>query len=404
MVKARWQAARIAESLKTMRVTFLAGARQCGKTTLAGYLAKQGFAYRTLDDIFALKAAQEDPQEFIRHNQKTMIIDEVQRVPELLLAIKQAVDVNRRYGQYLITGSANIQTLPTVKESLAGRVEKIRLRPFAYGEILGNAPMFLKRLRTRDFVENKAFTKKKILEIALAGGFPEALTKKATSRGRWHRNYVEALIEKDLQDIANIRRQDVLRKLFAVICEYSAKYMDKASIGSSFAVARQTLDEYINVLENIYLLDRVAPWLNTGYDRVGRQDKIFVADTGLMSAVLRWNLAEVEFSGDKAGKLIETFVYNQLIAQIDLVGEAGLYHYRDNRKREIDFIIDTKREIFGIEVKAGSGISATDFKHLKWFRDRISRKKFYGIVLYAGKQALPFGKDLKAVPLNNLWE
>jgi predicted AAA+ superfamily ATPase len=404
MVKNRWQEASIMESLKTMRVTLLAGSRQCGKTTLAKYLAKKGFAYRTLDDEFFLKSALADAPEFIKHDQRTMIIDEVQRAPDLLLAIKLTVDKNKRYGQYLLTGSANIQTLPTVRESLAGRVEKIRLRPFSYGEILGNEPLLFKRLVRKDFVENKSFNKKKILEIALAGGFPEPLTKNLTARRRWHRNYVNVLIEKDLRYVANIKRQDVLKKLFAALCEFSAKYMDKASIGSGFAVARQTLDEYINILENVYLLDRVSPWLNTGYDRVGKQDKLFITDTGLMSAVLNWKLADVEFSSDRSGKLMETFVYNQLAAQVDLAEDASLYHYRDNRQHEVDFIIETKKEIFGLEVKSGSGLSAADFKHLKWFRDNLAKKPFYGLVLYTGEHVLSFGQNLRAVPLNNLWE
>ncbi|GBR76363.1 putative AAA family ATPase [Candidatus Termititenax persephonae] len=403
-VRKRWQEAKIIESLGIMRVTLIVGSRQCGKTTLAKQMAGKDFEYRTLDDSSFLEMAQGDSQEFIKHDKKTMIIDEVQRVPGLILAIKKEVDENPRYGRYLITGSANIQTLPTVKESLAGRVEKIRLRPFAYGEILGNQPLLLARLSRKVFVENKNYDQKKILKIAMDGGFPEPLTKKMAVRRRWHRSYVNTLIEKDLRDIANIKRQAVLKKLFSVTCEFSAKYMDKAAIGSGLAVSRQTLDEYLNILENIYLLDRVPPWLNTGYDRVGKQDKIFVTDTGLLSAVLNWQIQDVKFSGDKKGKLIETFVYNQLAAQIDIGSGANLYHYRDNRGHEVDFIIETKKEIIGLEVKASSGVGAADFKHLKWFRDNICRKKFYGIVLYTGKYVLPFSKDLRAVPLNNLWE
>ncbi|MDR1997309.1 MAG: ATP-binding protein [Candidatus Margulisbacteria bacterium] len=403
-MRKRWLENKVIESLKTMRVTMLTGSRQCGKTTLADYMSASGFEYRTLDEFPVLKSAHADPQEFIKHAGRTLVIDEIQRAPELIVAIKRAVDKDTRCGQYLITGSADIAALPTVQESLAGRVEKVRLRPFAYGEILGNEPRFLKRLQRKEFCANKFFDKKRSLEIAFNGGFPEPLAKSPAARRKWHRNYVDVLLEKDLRYVANIKRQDILRQLFAVVCEFSARYMDKAHIRSGLAVSRQTLDEYLNVLEKIYLLDRLRPWLKTGYDRVGKQDKIFVTDTGLMSAVLDWKLKGLEFDGDKSGKLLETFVYNQLAAQVDLVTDAALYHYRDNRQREIDFIIEHRGRLTGIEVKASSSVSAGDFKHLRWFRDNIGGAKFYGLVLYTGEQTLPFGRNLRAVPLNNLWE
>ncbi len=398
----RWQEENLLKALTTRRVTMLIGARQCGKTTLAKQIVSDDFEYRTLDDFPTLDWAQGDLSGFIKHDKKTLIIDEIQRVPNLILAIKKAVDEDTRYGQYLITGSTNIQSLPTVKESLAGRVTKVRLRPFAYGEFIGNKPEFINRLKNKKFIDNTGFDKRKVLEIAFAGGFPEHLLNNPEN---WQIDYVDDLIEADLKDIANIRRQDKLKLLIEALSAYSSKEMTKSDVTSSLGISKQTLDEYINLLEKMYLIDIVFSWTKTDYERVTKQNKIFMNDTGLMSAILEWDIDEVIKNSDRSGKIVETFVYNQIVAQLDLEKGFSIYHYRDQRKREIDFLIETKDEIFGIEVKSGSSVGMNDFTHLKWFRDNLSKdKKFTGIVLYTGEKTISYGNGMYLVPMNNLWE
>ena len=337
-----------------------------------------------------------------------MIIDEVQRVPELIMAIKKAVDENTRYGQYLLTGSVNIQTLPTVKESLAGRVRKIRLRPLTQGEILKKEPNFLRRLKEQNFADNSIYDKEKISEIIFKGGFPEPLAlKKQTDRALWYKDYINSTIEFDLHNISNIKRQDSLKELVAILASYSSKFINKSSITSSLETANQTLDSYIGVLENTYLIDKLHPWIKTDYERVNRQSKYFMTDTGLMSSLLNWKFEDLLLDADKSGKIFETFVYNQLVAQVELENnEYELYHYRDREKREIDFIIqDTSNNIYGIEVKSGSSVSKEQFRHLKWFKENLAKNKnFVGIVLYTGEHVVPFGESMLAVPMNNLWD
>lgn len=403
----RWQEKSIKEALNSRRVVILSGARQCGKTTTSKTIVDKDCIFRTLDDTTLLQAAQSDPQNFIKHSKKTMVIDEVQRVPELITAIKKVVDEDTRYGQYLLTGSVNLQTLPTVKESLAGRVKKIRLRPLTQGEIAKKEPSFLNRLSHRDFVDNTDYDKESLLKLMFKGGYPEPLFMESSKeRTSWYKDYLDTIIEYDLKDIANIKRQDSLKDLIAIIASFSSKFIDKSKITSSMGVANQTLDSYLGVLENTYLVDKLMPYLKTDYERVNKQSKYFVSDTGLMCSVLNWKIDDLILDADKTGKLFETYIYNQIIAQVDLENlDYSLYHYRDREKREIDFIIQDSNNIYGIEVKSGTLISRDHFKHLKWFKNNLVKDKhFVGIVLYSGENVVPFGEDLYAVPINNLWE
>lgn len=403
----RWQEVKIKESLKSRRVVILSGSRQCGKTTTSKQMVSKDSIYRTLDDVTLRKAAQSDANGFVKHSKGTMIIDEIQKVPELITAIKMVVDENTRYGQFLITGSVNIQTLPTVKESLAGRVKKVRLRPFTQGEILQNKPVFVDRLLNSDFIDNTIYDKEKTLEIIFRGGFPEAVFNKSTKeRNSWYIDYTNTILEADLKDITNIKRQDSMKELISILASYSSKYIDKSDITSKLGISKITLDTYINVLEQTYLIDVLSPWLKSDYERVNKQSKYFMTDTGLMSSVLHWNYDNVFLDEDRSGKVFETFVYNELIAQVELYdNEYELYHYRDREKREIDFILESNNKIFGIEVKSGSTVKNEHFKYLKWFKNNLVKdKEFTGIVLYTGQNIVPFGERLFAVPVNNLWE
>lgn len=376
--------------------------------TLAKQIAAKDTIYRTLDDLALRQLAINDPHGFVKHTSKMLIIDEVQRAPDLLSAIKLVVDENTEPGQYLLTGSANIQSLPGVQESLAGRIRKIRLRPLAQGELLGAHPIFLENAFNQKFTvpKNNIYDRKSTLDIAFRGGFPEAIKLKENERQQWHKNYIAALLERDLNDIAHINRLDAMRKLISVLAAWSSKFMDISAIGSGLSIRRPTIESYINALEALYIVESVQPWTRTDYERVGKQSKIYMADSGLMAAILRWRMDQVELDADRSGKLIETFLFNELAAQVDANnGKYELFHYRDREQREIDFLIERDdHALLGIEVKAGSAISTADFKHLKWFKDNIAKERpFIGIVLYSGEHAGSMGDNLWAVPFGSLW-
>ena len=403
----RWREASLGEARRTRRVVLLTGARQCGKTTLARKLASPETEYRTLDDGTMRAAAEADPSGFVRHDGAMLIIDEVQRVPALLTAIKQVVDEDDRPGQFLLTGSANIQTLPGVQESLAGRVTKLRLRPLAQGEILRRAPGFLDRAFGQSFGSPASMIDREdLLDLAVRGGFPEAVRLDQPDRRRWHIDYIQALLDRDLRDIARIHRHQAMRSLVDTLAAWSSKYMDVSAIGAKLTIRRPTLESYLTALETLYLTERVAPWTRTDYERVGKQPKLFMTDSGLMASILGWRAARIRLDPDRSGKLIETFAFNEIMAQIDAAGGVyDLFHYRDREKREVDFVIEREDgAILAIEVKAGSSVGLNDFKHLRWFHSHMAGSSdFTGIVLYTGQHCVSFGEGLWAVPFALLW-
>lgn len=420
MAYKRWQESLIKAGLKYRRVLVIEGARQCGKTTLAEMLAKPNAIYRSLDDPMYLKSARLDPAGFISHGDELMIIDEVQRAPDLLLAIKLDVDKNKKMGRYLLTGSANIQSAPGVIESLAGRIKTVRLRPLAMGEICGNPPRFIERAFNGEFVpipstpEHKKsgdrviYNKDQYLAYAMLGGFPEprAIKNNEHEQGSWYKDYFDALIKRDLQEISNIKNAVVVADLIKILAAWSSKFMDVSAICSALGASRGAVESHINALEALFLVEYVHPWHKTDYDRVGKQKKMFMTDTGMLAHTLSWDLDRIRLDGDKNGKLMETFVFNQLAALIDAQKDPyELFHYRDREQREVDFIIENKEgDILGIEVKAGSIVDASMFKHLKWFaKNMASGRSFKGIVLYTGEYVVPFGDNLWAVPINCLW-
>ncbi|NNM59587.1 MAG: ATP-binding protein [Legionellales bacterium] len=405
----RWQQNIIVKAMETRRVLLLSGSRQCGKTTLAKQLAIKDTEYLTLDDFTIRQLAKNNPNDFVKHNGRMLIIDEIQRAPELLSAIKMVVDENTRPGQYLLTGSANIQSLPSVQESLAGRIRKIRLRPLSQGEILKKEPIFLKNAFNQQFNRQhiNAYGRKSILELAFRGGFPEAIQLGEQERSKWHRDYISALLERDLHDIAHITQHTAMQELVKILAAWSSKFMDISAIGAGLSIRRPTIESYINALEILYVIERVLPWTRTDYERVGKQAKLYMSDAGLMTSILRWRSEQVEFDPDRSGKLIETFIFNELAANIDAAeGCYELMHYRDREKREIDFLIERDdHALLGIEVKAASVISPADFKHLKWFQENLAKNRpFVGVVLYSGEYAGKMGENLWAVPFSALWE
>jgi predicted AAA+ superfamily ATPase len=405
----RWQKKIIEEAIKTRRIILLLGARQCGKTTLCKAISSNNTIYRTLDDETLLNAAQSDPGGFVKLDSSNMlIIDEIQREPKLLLAIKKMVDENNRPGQYLLTGSSNIQSLPNVKESLAGRVRKIRLRPISQGEILGKLPNFINNAFNETFSISKSnYDKDSIIKLAFRGGFPESIRLDEKDRKQWHKDYLEALLERDLKDITNIKRKDAMSDLVSVMASWSSKFIDISAICSKLSIQRPTVESYINALESLYIIERLRPWIKTDYERVGKQDKLFVTDSGLMTSILGWQKDQIKFDSDKVGKLIETFVFNELSTQVEANNnEYSLFHYRDREKREIDYLIEREDgSLLGIEVKSGSTVDNKSFKHLKWFKENIAKEKhFIGLVLYTGENTLSFGNNMWAISINNLWD
>jgi len=257
------------------------------------------------------------------------------------------------------------------------------------------------------FKEKGFLDRDSILEIGFRGGFPEAVRLPRKTRFIWHKEYIHALLERDLKDIVKIQRFQAMHDLIRIMASWSSKFMDFSAIGTSLGISRPTLEAYVNALEAMYIIERVKPWIRTDYDRVGKHSKIFMTDSGLMSSLLGWGMDQVRFDSDRCGKLVETLVFHNLSALIDAsFGKYSLYHYRDREKREIDFLVEREDgSMVGIEVKSSSSVGKNDFKNLAWFRKNMARENsFTGLVMYTGEESLPFGDGLWAVPISDLWK
>ncbi len=404
----RWQRQAVLDALSTRRVVLIAGARQVGKTTLARTLAKGPVEYRTLDDPTLRQAAAADPVSFVEHTRRTLIIDEIQRVPALLAAIKLAVDTDQRPGRFLLTGSASLAAQPGSIESLAGRIGRLRLRPLTSGEIAGAGPGFLQAAFEQRFRQEIAGGgRDAVLERALAGGFPEALTLRDRDRRRWHRDYVAAILERDLKDVANIQHMAALSELVQVVAAWSSRQMDVSAIGAGLSIRRPTLQSYLSALEALYLVERLEPWTRTDYARVGKQPRLYMTDSGLMASLLGWRIDQIRFDADRSGKLVETFAFNEIAAEVDAGdGRYRLFHYRDREQREVDLIVEREDgALLGIEIKASSSVASNDFKHLRWIAGKLAiGRPCVGVVLYTGDRVAAFGPGLWAVPFAALWQ
>jgi hypothetical protein len=296
---------------------------------------------------------------------------------------------------------------------MAGRNKRIRLRPLTIGETLYRKPTFLEHAFTMDFPRKiPGYDKEQIFDCAFRGGYPEVVTlTNPRDRKEWHGDYVDDLINRDLKDLMNIRRQNELRELVLILAGWSGKFMDIAKIGASMSLSKQTLESYINALESLYLFDRVNPWVRTDYERVGKSAKFYASDTGFMTSILGWKKEHIMRDSDRSGKLMETFVFQELAALVDLDRDYSLYQYRDYKKNEVDFLIERDDgAMVGIEVKASHSVSREDFAPQIWFRENIIKRKktkdetpFNALVLYSGEDTISFGDGLLAVPTAALW-
>jgi predicted AAA+ superfamily ATPase len=403
MIK-RWQLQRLNHLLSVRRGVNLTGARQVGKSTLAKSLELSNSRIWTLDDDFALGAAKSDPSSFVKHkSNETLIIDEIQKAPALLNAIKIVIDNDNSKGQYLLIGSANLQFAKTVKDSLAGRLGVVRLRPFSLGEINGADPTFLDSAFREDFKNEYApMDKRDIIHEAFLGGYPEPRELGNNDRLDWFKRYLNDLLTKDIRDITEIRKVNVLNGIAEWMFAHTSQFFSINELASKASVSKETVLNYIEAIKAMYLFDELSTWNKSDYDKLGKRSKYMATDSSMVANVLGWNEENVYLDEQKNGKLIETWVYNQLSSIIDLSHEYTISHYRDNKKREIDFIVERQDgAMLGIEVKSGTA-SNSDFKHLKWFASNLVQNNFIGIVFYSGEHTLRFGEKLYAVPLSAL--
>jgi uncharacterized protein len=396
-------------ALKDTPVVCLLGPRQSGKSTLARTL-EPAYAYVSLDDEAVLAFARSDPTGFVASLPDPVVLDEVQRAPELLRTIKLAVDRDRRPGRYVLTGSANLLLLPRLGDSLAGRMEVIQLHPLTAAEQASRPgrflSMFLENGLKPEVRSTPAAPLAELAERVVAGGFPEAVARAGTRMRTWHREYLRTLVERDVQDVARVRDVHEIARLLEMLALRTAELLNVSSLANDLDLRRETVDHYLSICERLYLVRRLHPWHRNAAKRLVKTPKVHVVDSGLAATLAGLTAGDWSGQRDRFGHLLESFVVQQLVAQAGWTDpDLRFWHYRDKDQVEADLVITRGRQTWGVEVKAAATASPVDGRGLRRLAEHCGMDFQGGVVLYAGSST--FGLDVPgciAAPLAKLWE
>jgi predicted AAA+ superfamily ATPase len=398
----------VSEALADTRVILVNGARQAGKSTLTR-LASAGVSattLRLLDDPATLRAAQDEPTEFVEHD-GLMVIDEIQLVPELLRPIKVKVDLDPTPGQFLLTGSSRILALRTLPDALPGRMEIIELWPFSQGEMSGGPDRFVDvAFRHGPRLDHTSdWRRKDYLERVVVGGFPEAVRRNPRRRAAFFDSYLTTLIERDVLEVSNIERRGDLLKLLALLAGRAGQLLVPATLAGQSGVPRTTLVRYLELLASVFLIKTIPAWSSNQTQRAIGTPKLSFVDTGVACHLIGQDAIRLAEPGGAAGPMMENFVVMELARQLTWSEERGtLYHYRTKDGSEVDAVIETPDgRVIGVEVKAGATVRTEDLSGLRNLANALGERFIAGYVLYTGQQTLPFGDKIRAVPLDALW-
>lgn len=396
------------KALSRSPVVLLNGARQVGKSTLAFELQKEGsYTYITFDDEIVYLAAKSDPSAFIHNIAKPVIIDEVQRVPEIFLAIKREVDKKRVSGHFLLTGSANPLLIPRLGDSLAGRMEVLDLFPLSQGEILGIQESFIDTLfsETQLLPPKKSIGRSVLFKKMMTGGYPSVQNVTHETEEAWMRSYLNLILQRDIKDLANIEKLTALPNILRLLAYRAGNLLNVAEVARETRMVAQTVHRYIALLETIFLIYIQPAWSHNASLRSIKSPKLYLVDSGLLAYLLGVTEERIVHDPGLMGKIVETFVVNELRKQSTWSStQPSFYHFRTPGGEEIDLILENRAgDIVCIEIKASQSVDPKDFKSLIYLKNNQKKRFKKGIVLYTGSQVLPFGENLFAVPIESLW-
>ena len=408
----------VREALGDSPVVFIQGPRQCGKTTLAQRVgSSMGYSYVSFDEVDTRRAALNDPAGFVHQLTSPTILDEIQRVPELLPDIKHLVDRRAHAGQFLLTGSMRALQMSHSTDSLAGRVELLRLHPLSQAEVMNKPPTFIQTLFSQNtdalltekinshYKDTRAINLDSAQRI-VSGGYVPAMRRAESRRLSWYNSYITNLIQDDLSSLIKLRATHILPKLLRFAAEQTAQLLNVDNMASMFRLSRNTIDDYLYAMENLFLLQRLPAWHIKTSTRWVKRSKLHICDSGLLCAMLRLNANALIEAGAVKGPVFESFVLQELQRQASAKAyDYSFYHYRDKDQFEVDVVIEHQAQhIAGIEVKAGATVGADDFRGLKKLK-RLTGSKFQaGVILYQGTNGFRFGDNMYALPLHYLWQ
>lgn len=400
---------RVRAALADTPVVLIHGPRQCGKSTLARMVGeRRGYRYVSFDEDAVRSAALQDPTGFVAELPNRVILDEVQRVPALFTALKVAVDRRRVPGRFILTGSANVLLVPSLADSLAGRMGILRLHPFAQVEMARKSSRFLESLFEGSFRTRLA--DRLGLELAeriVVGGYPAAVARRMPARrSAWYRDYVETEIQRDVRDLSRIRSLDSLPRLLTLAAGHTARLINISDLAGPFHLTRQTIHDHIVLLEALFLIRRLPSWHNNQLSRLVKTPKLHFGDTGVGCALLGMDAATLHRERGVYGAMLETFVFQELERQASGRDEPlSFFHFRDRDGYEVDIVIERgAHAVAGVEVKAAASVKEGDFRGLRKLREVAGARFTHGVVLYDGEATIPFGEQFHAVPIRALWE
>ena len=379
-----------------------------GKNTLAQALAAgSGAQYFTFDDFATLALAAGAASGFIRNLTGPVVLDEIQKAPNLFSAIKLAVDKDRQPGRFLLTGSANVLTLPRLSESLAGRMEVIPLYPFSAGELAGAAEGFLARLFAGTIATSKRASAGGDMAARLTrGGYPEATQREAEDRrGAWFASYISTILQRDVRDLARVDALHTLPNLLKLLAARASGLLNLADVGRDAGLPHTTLTRYLALLETVFLVHRLPAWSHNLGQRLVKAPKLHLVDSGLACHLLGADARRLSEDRPLMGRLLESYVVGELRKQVSWAdSRTALYFFRTATGLEVDVVLERPDgSVAGIEVKASASVGASDFAALKTLRNQLGQLFRAGVVLYLGDQVVPFGDKLWLVPLPALW-
>ena len=402
--------ARIVDALGDTPAVYLQGARQTGKSTLARAIADEcDFVdYLTLDAATVLAAARSDPEGFVQGFDGPIVLDEVQRAPQLAVAIKAAIDKDRRPGRFLLTGSASVMALPKLSESLAGRMELHTLWPFTQGELAGCRDSFVDRAFAEKFKvpDGKAITGSELLDRIVVGGYPEAQSREREDRRHaWFDSYLTAILQRDVRDLANIDRLSDIPRLLALLASRVCQLLNYTDIARSLSIPHTTLKRYVTLMEMTFPVRLLPAWYTNIGKRLAKSPKLLLTDTGLLTHLLDVDSKRLASDRTLLGHVLENFVAMELMKQLGWSEKkCRMFHFRAESGREVDLVLeDPSGRLVGVEVKASATVDSKDFRGLKTLADCVGERFVRGILLHSGDSIVPFGKNLLAMPITGLW-
>jgi predicted AAA+ superfamily ATPase len=400
----------VAEALNDTPVVLLQGARQVGKSTLAKLLLEShpDGRYLSLDDPAVLRAAEMDPQGFLRQSAGLLVLDEIQAAPHLFQALKVEVDRERRPGRFLLTGSANVLVLPKLSESLAGRMELINLEGLAQSEVVGSNLNLIDLLFAPDPMPRRTLVMDRdaLITAMLEGGFPEARERPpGRRRAQWFESYLQTLLQRDVRDLSQIEGITQMPRILELLAVRSSGLQNLSELSRTLGLPLNTLKRYLGLLETLFMIVTLPAWSSHLGKRLVKAPKVMVRDSGLLGHLLGSEPERLRSNPDLLGSLLETFVVSEIRK---LAGWARnrvrLFHYRTLPGQEVDLLLErTDGRVVGIEVKASASLQAKDFKGLQGLAETLGEGFQQGVVLYTGTEVLPFGPRLWAVPVSSLW-